>query len=90
MLRVTVELVPGGDTTRAQRIAQMTIANVSDLADISDYAFRAHEEANDVAGTPPRDTSGTVRLHDRRQTVWSLVGKAALAAWANEAMTSST
>jgi hypothetical protein len=90
MLSVTVKLVPGGDEARSETIAQMTITNISNLADISDYEFRAHEHANPVAGTPPRDTSGTVRLHDRRQTVWSLVGKAALAAWANEAMTSST
>ena len=77
MLRVTVELVPGGDETRARAIAQMTIANVSDLADISDYEFEARERANPIAGTPARETTGTVRRHDRRQTVWSLVGKAA-------------
>jgi len=80
MLRVTVELVPGGDETRARTIADMTIANISSLADISDYEFTARENANAVAGTPARETTGTVRRHDRRQTVWSLVGKAAKAA----------
>jgi hypothetical protein len=80
MIRVAVELVPGGDETRAQAIAEMTIANVSNLADISDYAVRAHEGTNAVAGTPARDTTGTVKHHDRRQTVWSLVAKAAVLA----------
>ena len=80
MLRVTIELVPGGDERRARAIAQMTIANVSDLANISDYEFEARERANPIAGTPARETTGMVRGHDRRQTVWSLVGKAAKAA----------
>ena len=78
MLRLTVELVPGGDERRARTIARMTIANISNLADISDYEFSAHEGANSIAGTPARDTKGIVRQHDRRQTVWSLVSKAAL------------
>ena len=80
MLRVTVELVPGGDETRTRTIADMTIANVSQLADISDYEFSVRENANPVAGTPARNVSGTVRRHDRRQTVRSLVAKAAKAA----------
>jgi len=77
MLRVTVELVPGGDERRARTIARMTIANISNLADISDYEFSAQEVANSIAGTTARVTKGIVRQHDRRQTVWSLVSKAA-------------
>jgi hypothetical protein len=80
MLRVTVVLVPDGGEERAQTIARMTISNISNLAEVSDYEFRAHEQANPVAGTPPRETTGTVRHHDRRQTVWRLIGKAALGA----------
>ena len=80
MLRVTVELVPGGDERRAETIARMTIANISNLADISDYEFRAREHANPVAGTPAREMRGTVRRHNRRQTVWSLIAKAAMTA----------
>lgn len=80
MLRVTVELVPGGDEARARPIAHMMIANISSLADISDYEVQAHEGANAVAGTPACKTKGIVRRHDRRQTVWSLVGKAAVLA----------
>jgi hypothetical protein len=76
MLRVTVELVPGGDETRVRTIARMTIANISALADISDYEFKATETANPLAGTPAREVHGFVRGHDRRQGVWSLVAKA--------------
>jgi hypothetical protein len=58
----------------------MTIANISNLADISDYDVLAREGPNAVAGNPARETAGTVRGHDRRQTVWSLVAKAAILA----------
>ncbi len=80
MLRITVELVPGGDERRASEIARMTIANVSRLADISDYRFDAFEHANPIAATAERKISGTLARHDRRRSVWSLVGKAAQAA----------
>ncbi len=79
MLRVIVELVPGGFEPLCRRIASMTIANVSDLADRSDYMIQAVEGANPVAGLPPRDVSVTVEGHDRRQSVWSLVERAAAA-----------
>jgi hypothetical protein len=77
MLRVTVELVPGGDDRRARPIAIMTIANVSNLADISDYEFRTADAPNPLAKTADRQRQGVVQRHDRRQNVWSLVGKAA-------------
>ena len=82
MLRIKVELVPGGDERRACEIARMTIANISRLADISDYRFDAFEHANPIARTPERATSGTVRSHDRRRSVWSIVARAAQAAGA--------
>jgi hypothetical protein len=49
-------------------------------ADISDYEFTASEAVNTVAAMPARDATGIVQRHDRRQTVRSLVGKAAQAA----------
>jgi len=36
----------------------MTIANISNLADIIDYEFGAHEVANSIAGTTARTTKG--------------------------------
>lgn len=79
MLRVTIELVPGGYGPLRRTIASMAIGNVSDLADISDYKIDAVESANPLAGTPPRSATCTVLRHDRRQSVWSLISKAAAA-----------
>lgn len=48
MIRVTVELWPGGREARAREIARMDIANISDLAQTSDYGIRASSVANPV------------------------------------------
>jgi hypothetical protein len=50
---------------------------VSDLSDISSYQIDAMEGANRLAGTPPRIGACTVIGHDRRQSIWCLVEKAA-------------
>lgn len=76
MLRIIVELVPGG-VGRAREIARAELGNVSDLADRSDYVIIAREGHNDVAGTPPWEARGRIFSHDRRSTVWKLVEAAA-------------
>ena len=83
MLRVTVEIWPGGDDARARAIAIANVANVSDLADMSDYVVSVSEAYNPVINTPPWLRRGYVRQHDRRQSVWALITKVAL--WAEEA-----
>jgi hypothetical protein len=82
MLRVTVEIWPGGDKTRARAIAIANVANVSDLADVSDYSVSITEGHNPITNTPPWSQHGYVFQHDRRTSVWSLVAK--VAAWAAE------
>ena len=82
MLRVTVEIWPGGDKTRASAIATANVANVSDLADVSDYAVSVIEGYNPVTNTPPWSQRGFVVQHDRRASVWTLVAKVAI--WAAE------
>jgi hypothetical protein len=77
MLRVTVEIWPGGDKTRACPIAIASIANVSDLADVSDYAVNVTEGHNAVTNTPAWSLRGNVFQHDRRTSVWALVAKVA-------------
>jgi hypothetical protein len=77
MLRVIVELVPGGHRELRRTIASMNIGNQSNLADISDYKIGAMESANQLTGTPSRSATCTVVGHDRRQSVWSLIAKAA-------------
>ena len=48
MLRMTVEIVPGGDYGRAREIAEVEVWNVSDLEDVSDYRWEAKLEAQPV------------------------------------------
>jgi hypothetical protein len=80
VLRVTVEIWPGGDKTQARAIAIANVANVSDLADVSDYAVSITEGHNPITNSPPRSRRGYVFQHDRRNSVWALVAK--VAAWA--------
>jgi hypothetical protein len=61
-------------------IGTLRIANISDLAEISDYAVDVLEAANPLAGTKPRNASCSVEGHDRRQSIWALIAKAAEAA----------
>jgi hypothetical protein len=82
MLRVTVEIWPGGDKTRARAVAIANVANVSDLANVSDYAVSVSEGYNPVIDTPPWSQRGHVYQHDRRTSVWALVAKVAV--WAAE------
>jgi hypothetical protein len=80
MLRIVVDLIPGGFTPLRRTIATMSIANESDLSDRSDYSVEAMEGRNELAGLPPRNMSAVVEQHDRRQSVWILIAKAAAAA----------
>jgi len=49
---ITVDLVPGGYEPMRRTIAAMSIANISGLAEISDYRIEASETSNPLAGTP--------------------------------------
>ena len=82
MLRVTIEIWPGGDKARARAIAIASVANISELAEVSDYAVSVTEGENPISSTPPWSRRGHVFQHDRRSSVWALVAK--VAAWAAE------
>jgi hypothetical protein len=71
MLVVKVELWPGGDPRRARELGRAGIANVSDLAEVSDY----------VAVLRDRDREQTVYVgsHQRADGFWPLIGRAAAA-----------
>ncbi|SEI20900.1 hypothetical protein [Tardiphaga sp. OK245] len=77
MLIITIDLVPGGYESFRRTIGSMRIANISDLADVSDYKVEVTEGANHLAGTSARNARCTVERHDRRQTIWALLAKAA-------------
>ena len=76
MLVITVDLVPGGYAPMRRTIAAMSIANISDLADISDYRIEASATSNPLAGTPPLTVRCVIRGHARAQSVWALLAKA--------------
>jgi hypothetical protein len=80
LLVITVDLVPGGYESHRRTIGSMRIGNISNLADISDYAVDVMEGANPLTGDPPRNAVCTVLAHDRRQSVWALLAKASEAA----------
>jgi hypothetical protein len=82
MIIVTVELRPGGFAPLRRDIGTLRISNLSDLAPISDYSVDVIEAANTLAGTPARIGECRVERHDRAQTVWALVERAAAAAQA--------
>jgi hypothetical protein len=58
MLVVTVDLVPGGFEPMRRTIGLLRIANVSDLADVSDYCIETrrgeHQQATVRAAGGPR------------------------------------
>jgi len=58
-------------------IAGADIANISDLADVSDYLVTGYEHASPVTGLPDRGSTARVIGHERRQSVWALIEKAA-------------
>lgn len=82
MLRLTVELVPGGREAHKRVLATMTLANVTDTLTswLDDYAIHAAEDVNPVAQRERWESCGLIAGHDRNQTVWALIAKAA--AWA--------
>jgi hypothetical protein len=80
LLVVTIDLVPAGNPELRRTIGTMRVANVSGLADVSDYAIDIMEAANPLTGTKPRNASCAVEEHDRRQSIWVLLAKAAQAA----------
>ena len=71
-----------GCITRARPLAVANVANVSHLADVSDYAVSVSEGYNPLTGTRPWSQRGHVFQHDRKTSVWALIAKVAI--WAAE------
>jgi hypothetical protein len=82
MLKVRVELWPGGRQDEKHQIAVLHLSNVTDSVTngLEDYAIFASEGVNPPADRGCWQSRGLIAGHDRRQTVWALVAKAA--AWA--------
>jgi hypothetical protein len=77
MLRIIVELVPGGVESRKRELARADLGNITALDPVSDYQIRAREGDNPVAGAKAWESRGLITGHDREVSVWRLVEKAA-------------
>jgi hypothetical protein len=80
MIRVVIEIFPGGYAEGRRTIGLMHIGNISDLARRSDYRVDLTEGENPLAGTKAFTRTVYVRDHDRNQSVWSLIAAALAAA----------
>ncbi|MEM9734726.1 MAG: hypothetical protein AAF903_14785 [Pseudomonadota bacterium] len=69
---LTVEIKLNG-----KLIASSKIANVSDLADVSDYTWNCTENGSEVTGLEDAQAWGQIRGHKRKQSVWALVSRVA-------------
>jgi hypothetical protein len=81
MLVITIDLVPRGLQPQRRTIASMRIASVAGRANVLDYVL---EGVNPLSGTPSRIANFDVTDHNRHQSVWPLVAKAAAASLAAE------
>jgi hypothetical protein len=69
MLQVIIRICPGGDKKRAYEQAVAEVANLSDLAEFSDYSISASENRNGVTGAAAWSSRGMIGMHDRQQSV---------------------
>lgn len=76
MLKVSIDLLPGGASEFRRSLATMTIVNVTELSDISDYEITATEAASVLMGQPGRVFWFRLNKHCRHQSVWKLVASA--------------
>lgn len=76
MLKVTVDLHPGGASEFRRTLATMTVSNVTELSDLSDYEITATEAASVLTGEPAKMFWFRLRRHHRRQSVWKLIAAA--------------
>jgi hypothetical protein len=53
MIVIKIELWPGGCEARKRQLADARIANVSNLAEVSDYMIEAREGQNELTLAPP-------------------------------------
>ncbi len=81
MIRITIQLIPKGDESRARTLGKMEIANdATGNQDVGNYEGTLHAEY-----TRPEGRKGRVSDFNRRkQSAWSLVG-AFLKLWGHTA-----
>jgi len=83
MIVVQISVHPSGDPINSREIARMSIGNISDMSEISNYIVFATEDKNPLTHKPARRTTTEVKDHHRTQSVWALIAKAAQKAATN-------
>lgn len=76
MMIVKIEVWPGGVEAGSHEIGRMVIANLSNLAEISDYNVHIEQAETLRLHVPAIDTRVTVKSHPRRDGPWALVRRA--------------
>jgi hypothetical protein len=76
MLDLKIDIVPGGFESHRRTIATMRIANISNLAEVSDYIVSVAESASSLTGRPATTSTCKGMSHPRRQSVWALIERA--------------
>ncbi len=78
MLVVKVELWPGGNQNRAKQLGFATIANISNLRDISDYqvTMTAEPPLNDPSNRIVSYEGKVVDYNRKKFDVWHLIKEA--------------
>lgn len=75
MIRVTIDLLPGGDPSKSKTIATARIANTSDaLPDTSDYVAEVKANGNPSLDIEPVNVLMKISGWNRRQSIIALVG----------------
>jgi hypothetical protein len=70
MIHVVVELWPGGEQAKKRVLATMAIANVSELAEVSNYRYSVDET---FLSKPATSGSGEIANHHRSHGALRLV-----------------
>ena len=73
MLVVTAEIWPGGDPVHKIEIGTITAANISNLAEVSNYEVSICQTGSPESGTPRWQDEFILAAHDRGAGVWDLV-----------------
>lgn len=74
-IEVKVTYLPNGDRSRSEEIAKLTISNISELAELSDYEFVFDTKPFDFINRAAEIVHGRYVGHFRRDGVWALIRK---------------
>jgi hypothetical protein len=80
VIRIRIDIWPGGDQRRAYTQAAAVICCARGQGRVCDYNVHAGESQNEAAQKQDWSSRGHILKHDRRASIWALVAK--VATWA--------